>query len=569
MKSPFRMARITPKPEHGSDLMKPRCSLLMLGALLWHGSLAGQSFLVDQERRTDQRAAAFRVLNDPETLRLSGDARIPPGRVLEGPVGVVGGSLTLEGVVIGSVVILNGDLILRGAGEVRGDLTILGGRIQGDAGDERILGSVHLQGARVPFRVRGELVEEVTVGVLDRPSPIGAGVGQVTVRPILRNAGAFNRAEGLPLRVGGRLEYAARNPLELEAALIWRSASGFDLEREQLGYDLRLIQGLGGAGQARMKLRTFDEVVPLEDRGMGSVESSLSTFFLRRDQHDHLARSGWSLTLEARALRQPLQPRIEYREETHASVTPRDPWTLRDRSIPWRPEPALAQGTVRTLQATLVLDTRDDSREATSGWLAEGWIRRRVGGSLVRPSTLRTQAGEAASLALGTDASLDVRHFMRISPTLRLRWEVRTAGSLDGTPLPAQYQRTLGGEGSLPGHPFMAVDCGARSGRGADTLEGLATFPSYGCDAILLGRVEFLRSLEHPRLPFAPAFSVFAGAGRGWARGEHQDDLRREEPLRADLGVGLTMGPVGAYWAQPLNQRDRGVNFFVRLRPRF
>jgi hypothetical protein len=553
----------------------PALLMLILGSLLGHGTLAGQGFLLEQERRAEQqRATAFRQLNDPQTLRLSGDARIPAGRLLEGPVGVVGGSLTLEGTVVGDIVILNGDLILRGGGEVRGDLTVIGGGIRGEAGAERIQGRVTLQSARVPFRVRGELVEEVVVGVLDRPSPLGAGIGQVTMRPILRNAGAFNRAEGLPLRIGGRLEHASRNPLELEATAIWRSASGFNLEREQLGYDVRIIQGLGGAGQARLQIRAFDEIVPLEDRGIGAVESSLSTFLLRRDQHDHLARTGWSVTLEGRSLRNPLKPRVEYREETHTSVTPRDPWTLRDRAIPWRPEPIMAQGTVRTLQAAVVLDTRDDPRETTSGWWAEGWVRRRVGGSLAAPSGFRAAASETGALALGTEGSVEVRHALRVSPTTRLRWQVRAAGALDGTALPAQYQRTLGGEGSLPGHPFMAIDCGARKGPAAhgEGIEGTwknPAFPFYGCDGIVLGRVEIFRSLGRSGLPLAPALSVFGGAGRGWAHDAIPGGGRYDEPLRADVGIGLTVGALGVYWAQPINRRDRGTNFFVRLSPRF
>jgi hypothetical protein len=44
---------------------------------------------------------------------------------------------------------------------------------------------------------------------------------------------------------------------------------------------------------------------------------------------------------------------------------------------------------------------------------------------------------------------------------------------------------------------------------------------------------------------------------------------RTDSPTRADLGFGVFAGPIGLYWAYPLNRGDRGMNFFVRLERRF
>jgi hypothetical protein len=193
-----------------------------------------------------------------------------------------------------------------------------------------------------------------------------------------------------------------------------------------------------------------------------------------------------------------------------------------------------------------------------------------VGGDLTTQGTvLATGATTSESISLGTDGHLDVRQYLRLSPETRLRWQFQLSGALNREPLPAQYQRTLGGEGSLPGHPFMAVDCGARRAvHIADSWilpEEPFSFAHYGCDAVALGRIELSQTLQGT--PFAPSLMIFLGAGKGWAYGT--DVLRQHEPLRTDMGVGLTAGSLGMYWAWPLNERDRSLNFFIRLNPRF
>jgi hypothetical protein len=59
-------------------------------------------------------------------------------------------------------------------------------------------------------------------------------------------------------------------------------------------------------------------------------------------------------------------------------------------------------------------------------------------------------------------------------------------------------------------------------------------------------------------------------AGQGWELGPLDDRLARvDSPTRADVGLGLFLGPVGVYWSYPLNRQDRQINFFVRLQQRF
>ena len=565
--------------------------LLFLALLLASppGFAAAQAPGVGGGPGQEARAEIFRFLNDPGTLRMAGGGRIPAGSRVEASVGVLGGALLLEGTISGNLVVVNGDLRVAPGGRVEGSVTVVGGSIQGGRGEPWIQGTLRLDPVPLRYRIRGDRIEPEPATAPELPGFLVADFGFAELRPLLRAAGAYNRVEGFPVEVGASMETRSRNPLRLDAAAIWRSASGLELDRDNLGHRVRVEQSVGGRGEARVGFQIHRRISPIETRDLSNLESGLSTFFLRRDLRDYYAREGWAFYLEGSPLDLPLRPRFEYQEEDHASVLPGDPWTLGSANRPWRPQPAVAEGAVRTLAFSLLLDSRDDPFDPSNGWWIEGRIRRQVGGTPRLPASVVADAGE---FPLATDGHLDLRRYARLGPEARLNARVLVSGSFNRTPLLPQHQRSLGGEGTLPGHPRFALDCGARAetipaagepdGSGEDQARQ-AVFPAYGCDGVALARLEF-----EGRLPFSwspganrpdwemaslltlqPAWSVFVGAGRGWSYEDPGSGIgmgpRTDAPLRADMGVGVFVGPLGVYWAWPLNQRDRGMNFFVRL----
>jgi hypothetical protein len=578
----------------------PALRTLLLASLFAPGSLLAPPGLSSQEPvpgatlPREVRDGAIQFLNAPTTLRLSGGSRIPAGTAVEGDVGVLGGGLLLSGRIRGRLLVVNGDLRLGEGAEVEGDLTVVGGRVF-DGELLRAGGEVRVYQAPLRYRLREDRVEAEEVSPVEPPDFLSVRLGPARVRGTLRTAGNYNRVEGFPVLAGPVLEAGGRNPLLLEAFGIWRSVEGLDLETGNLGYRLRAEQGLGGSGELLVGLRLHSEVVPVEDRGLSDAEASLSTFLLRRDVRDYFERKGWSAALLLRPVDRPLRFEVTYREEDHEGVPVREPWTLRDGTRPWRPLAVTAEGPLRSLELQGELDTRDDPGEPASGWWIQARVRRAVGGDLrlpdlrapgvplppLPPGSPGPESGEPFPLAL--DGRLDLRRYNRLGPDSRLHLRLLAAGSLDGTPLPPQHQVTLGGEGTLPGHPRFSADCGARALvllRGEEEVH-----PMYGCDRILLGQVEY-----HGYFPFSwspgarddgawewgalldlrPAWTLFLNAGRGWAlEGAPATTERAASPLRADVGAGLHLGPLGLYWAYPLNRRDQGVNFFVRLQHRF
>lgn len=559
--------------------------------------LLGQTPIIGGPLPAEVQASAVDLLNAPGTLRFPGGARLPTGTTVDGDVAVLGGSLELGGQITGRLLVINGDLVLVEGSQVAGDVLVIGGVVQGET-TARLGGGIVVHSAPLRYRVDGGRVQGLSrdgagSGLLS--ANLGFGEARVSIR-----AGpAYNRVEGLPVRFGGIVRTAGANPLSLEAQGIWRSVSGLDLERRRLGHWFRLTQAVGGRGTAAVGATAHDEIVAIESRGVSGLETSLSAFLLRRDLRDYYRRRGWSAFATFRPGRPPIDLTITYRDEDHQTAPLRSPWTLKGQDDPWRPLPTVGEGRIHSVEAQLRWDSRDDPSFPADGWLLELSASRQVGGSLYLPPTLSEDADPEADpfdspvpLDPFMVGAVDVRRYARVGPTSRLSLRVLAAGSLRREPVPPQVQSTLGGEGSLPGHPPFALDCGARgatriarTGEGEEGRSVEPVFPGYGCDRVVLFQAEFQGALPFSRNPLPdawedselgplleirPVWSVFLNAGQGWELGPLDDRLARvDSPTRADVGLGLFLGPVGVYWSYPLNRQDRQINFFVRLQQRF
>ena len=578
----------------------PSLSSVVGALLLWPCVVTAQVTTVEGPLPPEVETEAFELLNSPTTVRLTGGARIPEGGRIEGDVAVLGGSLDLAGEVTGRVWVVNSDLTLYPTTRVGGAVVVLGGVIAG-AEEATLEGGATAYTAPLRYRVSAGRMEPLTADQLPSGSlSANLGFGQAGIS--VRASGAYNRVEGLPVRLGAIVRTSGANPLNLEAHTIWRSVSGLTLEPDRLGHYFAVTQALGGRGTAAIGVSVYDEIATIEDQGFSGPESSLATFLLREDLRDHFRRDGWSAFGTFRPGRPPLEARVAFREENHQTAPLRSPWTLKDEDDPWRPLPLVAEGRAQSLETTLTWDSRNDPLLPADGWLVEASFAKQVGGLLRLPDSAPA-TGEptdppspplepAVDLPRFTRGSLDVRRYSRVGPTSRLTLRAFAAGSLDDSPLPPQHQIALGGEGSLPGHRRFSLDCGARStlrfartGEGPDGRVVETVFPAYGCDRVVLFQAELQRDLPYLGNPLPdewetnelasvfnlqPVWSLFLDSGQGWEQGELGNGvLRTHSPTRADVGVGIAVGPLGVYWAYPLNGERRRLNFFVRLTERF
>jgi hypothetical protein len=554
------------------------------------------------------RLTAF--FNDPETIHFNGATRIPADRVIVGDVAVLGGPVTVAGKVDGRLVVINGDVQLGEGAQVTGDLTVVGGTVAG-LENAKVGGEVATYGERLPYRRDGERI--VYTGREDSGNAYGRDGGEWRVHRgradfVVATGQSYNRVEGLPITFGPVIETQGANPLRLRASAIYRTEDGTALEPDHWGYDVRLEQFLGGYRAVRVGASLRRVVDPIEAWHLSKLENGLSTFFLHRDYRDHYERRGWSGYVTLAPQGSPLSLTAEYRDEKDRSVPSGSPWTLFRNDEPWRAQPLVAEGVLRSVAVSGAFDTRNHRDDPSTGWYVQGELERSVGTHLTRPAADvylpgGTPGDALAALGYGdfTAGTLDLRRYNRISPNSRLNLRLLAGGALGGGALPPQRQHALGGDGSLPGYRLFELDCGARSQRylrpgdlgGRPDEPPPAFYASYGCDRFALAQAEYRGKLHfmfdwkgsddangdasqgddeydggrRPRHYGAwdsnIAWVAFMDAGRGWSHVRGMD-----EETAVDAGFGVLVGRVGVYGAVPL-EGGRGVSLFVRLNPRF
>jgi len=476
--------------------------------------------------------------------------------------------------------VINGDLRVLPGARIDGAARIVGGRVDGET--DAIAGGHTVYHEALRFRREGDRL----VGHdPERPGWPSAGWPTWFGRTDFVAAvdGSYNRVEGLPVAFGPRIQLGHSNPTILDARLVYRTRSGLRMDAGDFGHDARIEQYLGGHRGAIVGIGLHRVVDPIEHGGLSDVENSLATFVLHQDYRDHYERHGWSTYVRLVGATRPYEARIEYRDETHRSIDAGTPWSLLRNDSPWRAQPRVAAGDLRSIRASFQWDTRNDPADPAAGWLLTVGVEQGVGGTLSVPDgpfdeddPLAEQPRRPADSEF-TTVGVDARRYLRLGPRGRLAVRAAAAGAPDSGPLPPQRQHTLGAEGGLPGYSRFQLDCGAR----AEPPSAGGFYPYYGCDRMVLVQAEYRHALftdpgfgRRLGLDFdlfaTPELVLFANAGRAWIEARALDGRADTGPrsLRPDLGVGLRLGPIGAYLAIPLAGSGRTPNFFVRLGPR-
>ncbi len=547
--------------------MIKRTALLLLA--LAHGAAAQQA---PEPLTDDVIRAAIDLYNRTGTIRMTGDSRIAAGSEVIGDLAVLEGVLDLEGRIRGDLLVLNGDLRFGPTGQIDGNLLVIGGSVAG-LDSTRVSGTIRVYRGSFGYQLVDGLMQRVTRRVLPLELAAGRAFDFGRADFIVATPGGYNRVEGLPIAAGPRVTLGFSNPTVLEALGIYRSATGARLAADDLGYALRAEQYLGGYRALRVGARVYSEISSIESGGLSDREASLSTFVLHRDYRDHYSRKGWQAYVRF-SPEWPWSGTIEYTDERHAAVTPRDPWSLLKNGEDWRVEPLAASGYLRSLAGKIDFDTRNQASDPSHGWWLRAEVERGLGG------TLRTELDGATEPAPRRfwQSELDLRRYARLGPSSRLAVRLLATGSITGDALPVQRQHTLGGEGTLPGFELRRFDCGAQ--RQIVVRGGRAFQHFYGCDHATLIQLEyqtdlaFLRrlggsSIDQLGLLQRTRAAAFFDAGRAWTL-EEQKGVRNNgnDDFSADAGFGVRLGPVGFYWAFPVSGRGEPMNFFVRIGPR-
>lgn len=519
-------------------------------------------------------------VNDAGTLRFEGDATIPVARSVEGPVALVGGILTVEGRIVGDLVVLNGDLVLGPDAVLQGDVLLVGGQVVGD--EAAITGMLTVYTRRLPLSQEDGVFAVREERRLERP---GIFIGDS--RLSIRAGTGYNRVEGLPILLGPVFRTGGSTPLRFDALATFRTESGLSLD--DMGYFIRLEQAFESGIRWRLGATAYSEVQAVESRGISDLENSLASALFHRDLRDYFQNEGWSVYLDLEGNETPISARLAYRSEDHFPVAEGDPWTLFRSDDIWRPVALAAQGDFSYLDGEVEVDQRNNPDDPTDGWYLRARVIQGLSGSLAVPSHLFDPVVGPPTEPFSVSTTnavgyLDLRRHARVDPDSDLRFRIQVAGSLERDPLPPQFQQSLGGVGSLPGYRRFTLDCGARSQPVYVSEDGSSrtTYPFYGCDRTALFQAEYRQVFSFdldlgaddaswddwrwwPDVDLSVAWLVFFDAGQGWSYTPGGSDT----DAVADVGLGFHLGELGVYWAYPLSGDDRKGNFFVRLQHRF
>ncbi len=581
--------------------MRPSLPLMLALLILPSVSLSAQDPVVvirpDADERESDRAAAraVRMFNRSSTTRIFGSSTIRRNDVYGGDVGVFDGRLVVSGIIEGDLVAIEADVRLRSSAEVGGDILLVGGTIDRDAGAQvggvtrRYRRSIEIRRVGEELELIERRVARVHVTDIERRRP---RYSSTDASLELGFGPTYNRVEGLPIHFGPRLTWRNSwySQLRLEALGIYRTAANPEavidssLSRRDVGYTVNGELQFGRSREFTVGGRVFDVVAAIEDWQLHDDEVGFATFLLHHDYRDYYLTRGWNGYVDIRPVDE-LTLSGSYTREEQTSVAARDPWTLGRRDEGWRDNPSIDEGDFRIISAALEYDSRSSSRYVGSGWyLRAEWERGQSDNVIDRglPTTIREP------LPVDGDYTydrffLDFRRYERVGWAGQLSLRGVLAGTLDERdPLPLQRRLSLGHV--MPGYGFRAIACN----------EGILD-PSEPalCDNVLLLQAEYRADLSFRRRSWrgqrrsgsrgsswrtgdfwdwddwddwfwfdGPSLVVFSNAGTGWLR---DNDIGE---LEFDIGVGLEFGSVAVYAAKPITS-DGAIRIAFRLHRRF
>ena len=530
-------------------------------------------------------ARVIREFNDSLTSRFVGSFLLPAGSRHLGRIALYRGNLRVYGRIDGPVTVINGDLIVASGGLVSGDVLVVGGRIEVRAGGI-IVGRREEHEGLAPV-VRGA---NGLLAVREVRKPLGElaaartsfEAGGIKTTLNLETGKTYNRVEGLPIVFGPTFTTQATVDAKVDVRGIFRPATDRTKLRDDIGF--MIATEFRGGGRARWLSfggRGYRQIVPIEDQPLARGEAGWSAFLLQRDYRDHYEARGIEGFATARPARG-LELGLSLRRDLERSVPASDPISLFRNSDTWRPNPLIDDGHYKTLRLSLDLDSRNDRRRPTTGWLLHAELEHGSSGDaspIALPPEVRDPLppGGLAYSKLWVDA----RRYARFNPASLASLRVVGGGWVGGDPLPVQRRVSLGGPDILPGFGFRDLNCGP-AGFSDQARASL-------CDRMLAVQLEVRTNFPF-KLPFRllppdvavlqqvlgieqAELVVFGDAGKAWLTGTGPGRVPNDRiPVLgewdADAGFGIDTGGLGVYLAKALTA-DQPLRFIIRLQQRF
>jgi hypothetical protein len=546
-----------------------------------------------------------RVFNASATRKVRGDFTLAPSDTVRSDLAILNGNARLNGVVLGDVVVLNGDVVLANGARIDKGLTVVGGTLEAPERPD-VGGEIRVWRARYRYQESGDTLIADTDFLTRFSQWVNEDEENGTQSQLfVTTAHTYNRVEGLPIFVGPRIRARTGNTrVHAEVFGIFRTGNRLAWTDENLGHRALLEVRKGDKAGVAVGGRLFDEVDAMEKWQLTNAEVGLATVLFSRDYRDYYERHGGEAFVTLFAGRGH-ELRASYGEERWNAREARDVFRFND-DVAFRNNPRSDQGVVRLLTVSGTLDTRTESRNPRSGWYLRGEYEQGTSDALtLAPLTLGV--GPVSNVLRNLlppqqveygRAFFDLRRYNRLGPNAQLNLRAVFGGWVNGDPLPVQRRLSVSGIDALPGFDFRRTlgntDVGTCA-TGDEASYSILGRPAQ-CERMALVQVEWKgdfrinlfgdddsdRRWRFSRRGADGTWVIFANSGRGWlvnrglgattlSDGLYYGKNRVPEigTWRTDLGGGFDFGDFGVYVAQAVSQSGLSPNVYVRLGRRF
>lgn len=365
------------------------------------------------------------LLNREGTDLQFGDVTIPKGSDRKGPLVVIDGLVFVSGLVQGDLTVVNGSVSLQREALITGNLTIIGGVCYASQqanvmGQRRILSGRYLVMGSASGQLR--LQEE-------RPPSVAMNIGLGRWR--------FNRVRGHEgVLTMGIKPIAAWYPTLSGDVYIPSAVTNHGY----LNFQASIEQPLSRQRGLNVKATAYKVTDTPDGWGVKSTRNSLRAFVAREDYYNYHLKQGFTISAISRITNK-LTVEVGYQQDTFYNLPVVSPFTLFRRNTPFRINPTIDEGRIRSTVVRFLVDTRPSQERATNAWYVSSTF-------------------ERSETALGSHYG-----FSRFDVLLRryntwrghhLDLRANVAGS--GAPLPLQRVYILGAQNGLRGFgEFEAV----------------------------------------------------------------------------------------------------------------
>src|SRR5687768_15275599 len=312
----------------------------------------------------DVAREASRLYNESAALRSNGRVAIDEDRTIDGDVAVLNGPVLISGRVKGRVLAINSDVVLKPSARIDGDLLVVGGEVEGRHA-AYVGGEIRIYRQQLQYVREGDFIRPERETTLANDE---TGWWRRWDRAQHRSdsklfvaAGVYNRVEGLPITIGPQIYHSDDwGSAKVDAHAIVRTETSFNGQQDDIGHNVNVEVKFGRRGGLMLGARGYNLLESTENWQLGKSEASLSAFVIRRDYRDYYERRGG----QARAglfLGRGADITVSYSDENWTPRAEEGPWTLFKRSVAWRPNPVFDQGTMKILNSTIRIDSRNDN----------------------------------------------------------------------------------------------------------------------------------------------------------------------------------------------------------------